>query len=148
MPVLLHRQQYVGCETQGLWMKYLKWPRMRFFAVCFCSSPALWKLNQLTMTRWRLHMIILLVAMSVLKIQSTDFRCTSQPAVAVTVEPAEDNTVDICYNVGSKDPVAGPSSASQRTRCRCCRWLCCMWRCSTRPEPSAMILRTTCQSCK
>jgi len=60
-------------------------------------------------------MIILLVAMSVLKIQSTDFRCTSQPAVAVTVEPAEDNTVDICYNVGSKDPVAGPSSASQRT---------------------------------
>jgi len=55
-------------------------------------------------------MIILFVMMSVLRLPST-----SQPAVAVTVESAEDDTVDICYNVGPEHPVAGPSSASQRT---------------------------------
>ena len=47
-------------------------------------------------------MIILFVIMSVLRLPST-----SQPAVAVTVESAEDDTVDICYNVGPEHPVAG-----------------------------------------
>ena len=76
---------------------------------------------------------------------------TSQPAVAVTVEPAEDNTVDICYNVGSKDPVAGPSSASQRTVALAVDVVDDFVVCGDvelAREPSAMILQTTCQSCK